>query len=182
MSNFKILLLQEFLNQIKSFKFLLMVALTFIVTFFTRPPKPGLLCQAGREKGLEKVDYYNLFRSIGLQDEAFERKFKKFSKGMRQKVGLAIAIVKDADNILLDEPTSGLDPKATAEFMSILKKLRNEGKSILICSHDIFWVKEIADKVGIMKEGRLAILRTREQLSEDDLEKIYLDYMQGAHV
>ncbi|VAW25125.1 hypothetical protein MNBD_BACTEROID01-837, partial [hydrothermal vent metagenome] len=94
--------------------------------------------------------------------------------------GLAIAMVKDADNILLDEPTSGLDPKAAAEFMAILKQLREEGKSILMCTHDIFRAKEVADKVGIMKEGRMVMLRTRDQLLEDDLEKIYLDYMQTA--
>ena len=97
---------------------------------------------------------------------------------MRQKVGLTIAIVKDAPNILLDEPTSGLDPKAASELMNILVALKKEGKSILMCTHDIFRAKAIADKVGIMKEGRLVMLRTREEFMEEDLEKIYMDYMQ----
>ena len=145
---------------------------------FTARQNLDFFAKLGGKKNLTKTDYYNLFRSIGLQDEAFERKLKKFSKGMRQKVGLAIAIVKDADNILLDEPTSGLDPKAAAEFMAILKKLRSQGKAILMCTHDIFRAKEVADNVGIMKDGCLAIQRTREQLLKDDLEKIYLDYMQ----
>ena len=145
---------------------------------FTARQNLDFFAKLGGKKDLTKTDYYNLFRSIGLQEDAFERKLKKFSKGMRQKVGLAIAIVKDADNILLDEPTSGLDPKAAAEFMNILKRLRNEGKSMLMCTHDIFRAKEIADKVGIMKDGRMVMLRTREQLVKDDLEKIYLDYMQ----
>lgn len=145
---------------------------------FTARQNLDFFAKLGGKKNLSKTDYYNLFRSIGLQEDAFERKLKKFSKGMRQKVGLAIAMVKDADNILLDEPTSGLDPKAAAEFMSILKKIRNEGKSILMCTHDIFRAKEIADKVGIMKEGCLVMLRTQKQLEKDDLEKIYLDYMQ----
>ena len=145
---------------------------------FTARQNLDFFAKLGGKKGLSKDDYYNLFRNIGLQEDAFERKLKKFSKGMRQKVGLAIAMAKDADNILLDEPTSGLDPKAAAEFTNILKQLREQDKSILMCTHDIFRAKEIADKVGIMKEGRLVMMRTRDQLLGDDLEKIYLDYMQ----
>jgi ABC-2 type transport system ATP-binding protein len=124
--------------------------------------------------------YYNIMRNVGLQDEAFERKLKTFSKGMRQKVGLAIAMIKDAPNILLDEPTSGLDPRSAAELMQMLTKLRDQGKSILMCTHDIFRAKAVADRVGIMKEGRLVMLRTRQQFLIDDLERIYLDYMQEA--
>jgi ABC-2 type transport system ATP-binding protein len=119
-------------------------------------------------------------RNVGLQDEAFERKLKTFSKGMRQKVGLAIAMIKNAPNILLDEPTAGLDPRSAAELMQLLMKLRTQGKSILMCTHDIFRAKAVADRVGIMKEGRLVMLRTREQFLLDDLERIYLDYMQQA--
>ncbi|MDR2626772.1 MAG: ABC transporter ATP-binding protein [Dysgonamonadaceae bacterium] len=129
---------------------------------------------------LTKQNYYDIMRNVGLQDEAFEKKLKTFSKGMRQKVGLAIAMIKDAPNILLDEPTSGLDPRSAAELMQMLVKLRDQGKSILMCTHDIFRAKAAADRVGIMKEGRLVMLRTREQFQYDDLERIYLDYMQEA--
>jgi ABC-2 type transport system ATP-binding protein len=129
---------------------------------------------------LTKQNYYDVMRNVGLQDEAFERKLKTFSKGMRQKVGLAIAMIKNAPNILLDEPTAGLDPRSAAELMQLLMKLRTQGKSILMCTHDIFRAKAVADRVGIMKEGRLVMLRTREQFLLDDLERIYLDYMQQA--
>jgi ABC-2 type transport system ATP-binding protein len=129
---------------------------------------------------LTRQNYYDTMRNVGLQDEAFEKKLKTFSKGMRQKVGLAIAMIKDAPNILLDEPTSGLDPKSAAELMQLLIQLRDQGKSILMCTHDIFRAKAVADRVGIMKEGRLVMLRTREQFLLDDLERIYLDYMQQA--
>ncbi len=134
----------------------------------------------GGKKDLTKQDYYNVMRSVGLQEAAFEKKLKTFSKGMRQKVGLAIAIIKDADNIILDEPTSGLDPKSASELMQILINLKNTGKSILMCTHDIFRAKTVADRVGIMKEGRLVMLRDKEQFLTDDLEKIYLNYMQEA--
>jgi len=131
----------------------------------------------GGKKNLTKADYYDLLRKVGLQDEAFERKLKTFSKGMRQKVGLAIALAKDADNMLLDEPTSGLDPKASAELVALLKEQRAAGKAILMCTHDIFRAKELADKVGIMNQGRMAKLLTREEFLEEDLEKLYLEHI-----
>jgi ABC-2 type transport system ATP-binding protein len=132
----------------------------------------------GGKDNLTRDDYYMHMREVGLQEEAFEKKVKTFSKGMRQKVGLTIAIIKDAPNILLDEPTAGLDPKAAAELMQILLNLKHQGKSILMCTHDIFRAKHIADRVGIMKKGRLVMVRTREEFLEEDLEQIYMNYMQ----
>ncbi len=149
---------------------------------FTARQNLDFFAKLGGKTNLTKDDYYMHMRKVGLQEEAFEMRLKNFSKGMRQKVGITIAIIKDAPNILLDEPTSGLDPKAAAEFVKILKGLRDQGKSILMCTHDIFRAKEIADHVGIMKEGRLVMLRSREDFLEDDLEKIYLEYMQEAVV
>ena len=63
-----------------------------------------------------------VLRRVGLQEKAFEQRVKNFSKGMRQKLGIAIAIIKGAPNVLLDEPTSGLDPKAGADFMELLRE------------------------------------------------------------
>lgn len=145
---------------------------------FTARQNLDFFAKLGGKPNLTKDDYYTIMRKVGLQEEAFEKKLKTFSKGMRQKVGLAIAIIKDAPNILLDEPTSGLDPKSASELMQILKNLRSNGKSILMCTHDIFRAKAVADRVGIMKEGRLVMLRSREEFLQDDLERIYLDYMQ----
>jgi len=147
---------------------------------FTARQNLDFFAKLGGKTELTKDDYYMEMRKVGLQEDAFEMKLKNFSKGMRQKLGITIAIIKDAPNILLDEPTSGLDPKAAAEFVKILKGLRAKGKAILMCTHDIFRAKEIADRVGIMKEGRLVMLRDREEFLEEDLEKIYLDYMQEA--
>ena len=149
---------------------------------FTARQNLDFFARLGGKTNLTKKDYYNVMREIGLQEDAFEKKLKTFSKGMRQKVGLAIAIIKDADNILMDEPTSGLDPKSASELMQILVGLRNAGKAILMCTHDIFRAKAAADRVGIMKEGRLVMLRSREEFLRDDLERIYLDYMQEVTV
>jgi len=127
---------------------------------------------------LTREDYYMVLRRVGLQEKAFEQRVKQFSKGMRQKTGVAIAIIKDAPNIILDEPTSGLDPKSGAEFMALLDELRDEGKAIFMSTHDVFRAKEHADRVGIMKEGRLVMVRTRAELEEENLERLYLDYME----
>jgi ABC-2 type transport system ATP-binding protein len=145
---------------------------------FTARQNVDFFAKLAGKSNLTKQNYYDVMRNVGLQDEAFERKLKTFSKGMRQKVGLAIAMIKNAPNILLDEPTSGLDPKSAAELMQLLTKLRTQGKAILMCTHDIFRAKAVADRVGIMKEGKLVMLRTREEFLLDDLERIYLDYMQ----
>jgi ABC-2 type transport system ATP-binding protein len=145
---------------------------------FTARQNLDFFARLGGKTHLTKKDYYNVMRKVGLQEKAFEKKLKTFSKGMRQKVGLAIAIIKDADNIIMDEPTTGLDPKSAAELMQILSHLRDQGKSILMCTHDLFRAKTTADRVGIMKEGRLVMLRTREEFLRDDLERIYLNYMQ----
>lgn len=134
----------------------------------------------GGRAGLSKDDCYQALQRVGLQEKAWEQRLKLFSKGMRQKTGIAIAILKGAPNIILDEPTSGLDPKAGAEFMALLHTLREEGKAILMSTHDIFRAKEAADRVGIMREGRLIATRTRDQLAAENLEHLYLQYMEGA--
>ena len=101
-------------------------------------------------------------------------RLKNFSKGMRQKLGIAIALIKDPPAIIMDEPTSGLDPKSANEFLDQLRKLRERGKAILMTTHDIFRAKTIADRVGIMKQGRL------EEFKHADLEAIYIHEMQAA--
>ena len=134
----------------------------------------------GGRSGLTRDECYAALRRVGLEEKAWEQRLKLFSKGLRQKTGIAIAILKGAPNIILDEPTSGLDPKAAAEFMDLLAQLRAEGKAILMSTHDIFRAKEAADRVGIMQAGRLLVTRTRAELAADDLEELYLRYMDAA--
>jgi ABC-2 type transport system ATP-binding protein len=117
---------------------------------------------------------------VGLQSEAFDQRVGRFSKGMRQKLGIAVALVKRANNVLLDEPTSGLDPKAAADLMELLESLREEQCAVLISTHDIFRARDVADRIGIMKQGRLVAVRTRDELAGEDLQRIYLDYMEAA--
>ena len=93
--------------------------------------------------------------------------------------GIAIAIVKESPAIILDEPTAGLDPTAGLEFIRLLEELRDEGKAILMATHDIFRAKEVADVVGIMKAGKLVMQRTRGELTGEDLGELYVRYMAG---
>jgi ABC-2 type transport system ATP-binding protein len=130
------------------------------------------------KRGLTKADYAKALISVGLQEDAFDTRSKNYSKGMRQKLGLAIAIIKDAPNILLDEPTSGLDPKSGQELLNLLVRMRDQGKSVFMSTHDIFRAKLIADRVGFMKRGRLVMLKTRKELEGEDLTELYIQYME----
>lgn len=129
---------------------------------------------------LSRDDLYRAMHEAGLPESAFERRVSAFSKGMRQKLGLAIAIARHADALLLDEPTSGLDPEATAEFKQVLAKLRSAGKAVFMSTHDIFRSREIADRVGIMRAGRLVVELGRDEFLKEDLERMYLNYMGEA--
>ncbi len=147
---------------------------------FTARQNLDFFAKLGGKPNLARNDYYRVMAQVGLEEKAYEQRVKNYSKGMRQKLGIAIAMIKDAPALLLDEPTSGLDPKAGAEFLDLLARLREQGKAILMSTHDIFRSKEIADRVGIMKEGKLVMQRTREELGHEDLQKLYLDYMQAG--
>lgn len=145
---------------------------------FTARQNLDFFTRLGGRTDLSRDDYAMVLRRVGLQERAFDQRVKSFSKGMRQKLGIAIAILKGAPNVLLDEPTSGLDPKAAADFMELLLELKGEGTAIMMSTHDIFRAKAHADRVGIMKEGRLVLVRTREELTGEDLERLYLEFMQ----
>ena len=146
---------------------------------FTAIQNLDYFAKLGGKKNYTRNDYRDVLLRVGLQEEAHNKRLKGFSKGMRQKCGIAIAILKDAPAILLDEPTSGLDPKAGYEFIQLLDKLRSEDKSILMSTHDIFRAREIADTVGIMNRGKLVMQAGKDELSDKDLEQLYMKYMAG---
>ncbi|HXG82462.1 MAG TPA: ABC transporter ATP-binding protein [Pyrinomonadaceae bacterium] len=131
---------------------------------------------AGQDK-YTKEDLLRFFDEVGLQREAAEKRVSDYSKGMRQKVGIAIALAKKAEALLLDEPTSGLDPKASNEFSELLKKLSANGCAVLMATHDLFRAKESGTRVGIMKHGRLITEMTTSEIGHADLERIYLENM-----
>ena len=144
---------------------------------FTARQNLDFFAKLGGRKDTTDAEYEQIMERVGLQRDAFNRRLKGFSKGMRQKLGIAIAIVKNAEVILLDEPTSGLDPKSGAEFLQLLADLRGENKAVWMTTHDIFRAKEIADRVGIMVEGSLVRIFTRDELANEDLERLYVEYV-----
>lgn len=146
---------------------------------FTAIQNLDFFAKLGGKSDYSKHDYRDVLLRVGLEEAAHARRLKGYSKGMRQKCGIAIAILKDAPAILLDEPTAGLDPSAGLEFMRLLADLRGEGKAILMSTHDIFRAKDAADTIGIMNEGVLVMERTSEELRGEDLEQLYVQYMAG---
>lgn len=124
-------------------------------------------------------EYLEVLRRIGLEENAFYRRVSGFSKGMRQRLGIAIAILKNSGLIVMDEPTSGLDPKGANEFLSLVQSLREEKKAILMSTHDIFRAKLIADRIGIMRRGKIIEEIEGARLKTEDIEKLYLEYMEA---
>jgi ABC-2 type transport system ATP-binding protein len=122
-----------------------------------------------------KMELGELLSHAGLQQVAHNQRVGGYSKGMRQKVGIAIALAKQAKALLLDEPTSGLDPKASNEFSTLIKDLATEGVAILMATHDIFRAKDVASRVGIMREGQLVAIHKAADLTAVELENIYLE-------
>ncbi|MBN1506705.1 MAG: ABC transporter ATP-binding protein [Sedimentisphaerales bacterium] len=147
---------------------------------FTARQNLRFFAELGGKKGLKNQELDNVMRSVGLPEKALTMRLKNYSKGMRQKLGIAIALIKDPPAIIMDEPTSGLDPRSANEFLDQLRKLREHGKAILMTTHDIFRAKQIADRVGIMKQGRLVAIRKRDEFKHADLEQIYLREMEAA--
>lgn len=111
----------------------------------------------------------------GLAAHDHDARLSSYSKGMRQKVGIAIALAKDARALLLDEPTSGLDPSAAHEFSGLLRGLRERGVANLMATHDLFRAKEDASRVAILRRGRIAQALSGQDLKQADLERLYLE-------
>ena len=125
-------------------------------------------------------DLHVFLSQAGLQAEAHTRRVSGYSKGMRQKVGIALALAKKAKALLLDEPTSGLDPSASYEFSELLRDMSGEGVAVLMATHDLFRAKEVGSRVGIMHHGQIVRELSGSDLKTADLEAIYLEHMRGA--
>ena len=100
----------------------------------------------------QRID--QLIRMVGL-DRARKRQLKEYSKGMTRRIGLAQALINEPDLILLDEPTSGLDPIGTREMKDLIIRLRDEGKTIVMCSHLLADVQDVCDRIAILHQGEL---------------------------
>ncbi|GAA0564573.1 ABC transporter ATP-binding protein [Chitinophaga japonensis] len=150
---------------------------------------PEVVQLYGNLDGIENLDFFSrlagtrystealaaLLEKAGLPATAHRKRLGTYSKGMRQKVGIAIALAKQADVILMDEPTSGLDPKATVEFTQLCKELAAEGKTIFMATHDIFNAVNVGTRIGIMKQGRLVHTVDTNNITANELQQLYLE-------
>lgn len=93
--------------------------------------------------------------AAGLQSEARGQRTESYSKGMRQKVAIAMAVLRDVPVLLLDEPTTGLDPRAIADFNTLIKSLKDRGTAILMVTHDLIGAADCADRIGFLATGRI---------------------------
>jgi ABC-2 type transport system ATP-binding protein len=108
---------------------------------------------AGVGRGESEIDA--ALDRVSLTGEARGIKLRGYSKGMRQKVAIALAILRDTDILLLDEPTSGLDPTAIDEFHDLVRGLADAGKAILMVTHDVYGACQVADRIGLLRGGKL---------------------------
>jgi len=152
---------------------------------------PETVMLYGALTGLENLRYFSelsghhytpdqlhaLLSRAGLAVDSHDRALQGYSKGMRQKVGVAIALGKQAAALLLDEPTSGLDPQASNEFSELILGLARDGAAILMATHDLFRAKETGTRIGIMRHGRLRAEFAAADVSHTALEQAYLDHM-----
>lgn len=92
---------------------------------------------------------------VALVFEARDARLESYSKGMRQKVAIALALLRDTQILLLDEPTSGLDPVAIDELHELVRGLAAEGKTVLMVTHDVYGACQVADRIGLLQQGRL---------------------------
>jgi ABC-2 type transport system ATP-binding protein len=146
--------------------------------------------------GLENLRYFSelcghqlsdtrlaeLLKRVGLPGTDLSRRVAQYSKGMRQKVGIAIALARQARLLLLDEPTSGLDPSAANEFSLLLRELAADGVAVLMATHDLFRARQDASRVGILRSGHLVRELQGAEIREQNLERAYLQAIHDCRI
>src|SRR5215472_593253 len=115
--------------------------------------------------GVRQTKAQELIEKVGLKADR-KRVLREYSKGMRQRIGLAQALINDPDLVILDEPTSGLDPLGTRWMKDLILDLRRQGKTVLMCSHRLDDVQDVCDRIAILYEGELQELGEVSRLLE----------------
>ncbi len=126
---------------------------------------------------------------VGLEAEA-RKKVGAYSRGMKQRLGIAEVLIKNPSILFLDEPTLGLDPEGATKLIDLIARLNSEkGITVLLSSHNLYQVQRICNRVGIMIKGRMVVQGTMDELAKEkfglddrqySLEEIYLKYFQEA--
>jgi len=111
----------------------------------------------------KKVDPDEMLKRVILE-EAANIWFQNLSGGQKQKLGMALSLVNDPEVVFLDEPTTGLDPQARRAVWEVIRKLKNEGRTVMLTTHYLEEAEELADRVAIMNHGKIAAMGTTEQI------------------
>jgi len=114
---------------------------------------------------------------VGLQDVSNHR-VNTFSRGMRQRLGVADVLIKQPEMVIMDEPTQGLDPEGAREFLHLIRALKAEGITILLSSHLLHQVQEICDRVGLFSQGEMVLVGSVPELARKVLGKAYRVYLE----
>jgi ABC-2 type transport system ATP-binding protein len=162
------------------------------------PPAEAAICHAAyiaenvalyeRLTGVENVDFFMrllgrrlaadeieaLLARVGLPRHAWHRQAHGYSKGMRQKVGIVMALAKGASVLVLDEPTSGLDPEASVAFGELIRAVADDGAAVIMATHDLLRAQELADRCGVLVGGHLVSEWKLGELNAGELERNYL--------
>ena len=146
---------------------------------------PGDMSLFDNFTGTELLQYLSHFRAINkdyfsklktIFKVNLDKKIKYLSKGNKQQVGLLAALASKPELLLLDEPSSGLDPLMTDSLHKILLDLRDEGKTIFLSSHDLKEVHDICDRVGIIKEGKMILIESVDELEKKFLQNVQVEF------
>ncbi len=114
-----------------------------------------------------------LLDTVGLDAKSRKRKLREYSKGMARRIGLAQALINNPDLILLDEPTTGLDPIGTREMKDLILSLKQQGKTVLLCSHLLADVQDVCDRITILFRGKMQTIgQVRDLLQVKDITQI----------
>ena len=114
-----------------------------------------------RERAVEMMEL------VGLRDEDLHKKTSAYSRGMKQRLGLADVLIKQPDVIILDEPTLGIDPSGVRDFLDLIRQLsRQKGITVLLSSHHLHQVQQVCDRVGIFVKGKLLVEGSLDTLSK----------------
>jgi Cu-processing system ATP-binding protein len=136
------------------------------VSFYHHMTGLELLGYYARLKGLPKTEVKQRLKQVGLLNAA-DKRLNTYSKGMRQRLGLAQAILGTPELLFLDEPTTGLDPSLRRDFYQIIGDLRASGTTVVISSHSLNEIEEQADRIGLIKDGKLVACGSLEDLSRE---------------
>ncbi|TAN34472.1 ABC transporter ATP-binding protein [bacterium] len=153
---------------------------------------PGDVPQFGSLRGREVVAYLGgmrggadpkVVRSLAERfDLDLSRRFREYSSGNKQKVGILLAFMHTPDLLILDEPTSGLDPLNQQEFYALLREARDGGATVFLSSHILSEVEHVCDRVGIIRSGRLVKVAQLEELRHIRLHRVELEFAAGTDV